>query len=135
MNHPKQEDYCLDTKKTDNIDLYINAFPSDVQERLRKIRDVVRAAAPDAEEKISYGMPAFAQNGILVYFAAFKNHIGFYPTPSGIAAFSGELSGCKNARGSVQFPLDRPLPLDLIRRIVLFRVRENTAKAAAKRKR
>ncbi len=111
------------------IDEYITAFPPDVQEKLEQMRVTIRAAAPDAVEKINYGMPTFAQNGNLVFFGAFKQHIGFYPTPSGIEAFKDELSVYKGAKGSVQFPLDEPLPLDLVRRIVEFRVAENLAKA------
>jgi uncharacterized protein YdhG (YjbR/CyaY superfamily) len=108
-----------------SIDGYISQFTPDVQEILQAIRKVIKEAAPEAEEKISYQMPAFAQHGILVYFAAHKNHIGFYPTASGIAAFKHELSEYKGAKGSVQFPLNRPIPFDLIRKIVKFRVEES----------
>ncbi|NNJ13009.1 hypothetical protein EKD04_022035 [Chloroflexales bacterium ZM16-3] len=114
------------------IDAYIATFPGEIQEKLEAIRAAIRAAAPDAHEKISYQMPTFALHGNLVHFAAFKNHIGFYPAPRGIEAFKDELSVYKGAKGSVQFPLDQPMPLDLIRRIVQFRVAENLAAAAAK---
>ena len=107
------------------IDEYIAQFPEDVQEILIKIRKVVREAAPDAREKISYKMPTFYLNGNLVHFAAFKSHIGFYPTPSGISSFKDELAPYKSAKGSVRFPLDEPIPYELIDKIVRFRVREN----------
>src|SRR5574341_2081418 len=99
-----------------NIDEYIAGFPQDVQEILEKIRLTIRKAAPDAEETIKYRMPTFTLKGNLVYFAAFKNHIGFYPVPSGIEKFKKELSVYKQGKGSVQFPLDQPMPHDLIRR-------------------
>lgn len=118
----------------DSIDEYISQFPGEVQERLRELRRVIREAAPDAEEKLSYRMPAFVLHGNLVYFAAFKNHIGFYPTSSGIEAFKAELAGFKGAKGSVQFPLDKPLPYELISRIVRFRVAENIARAKGRKR-
>jgi len=123
-----------DKTKPDNIDEYIAAFPQNIQERLQAIRAIVREAAPDAEEIIKYQMPTFMLKGNLVHFAAFKNHIGFYPTPTGIEAFQKELSVYKGAKGSIQFPLDQPLPLELIGKIVHFRVAENLEKAAAKSK-
>lgn len=107
-----------------NIDEYIDRFPPDVQDILRRIRAVIHAAAPEASEKISYQMPTFYLNGNLVHFAAFKMHIGFYPTPQAVEAFNDELAGYKGAKGSVQFPLDQPMPYDLIRRMVEFRVAE-----------
>lgn len=107
------------------IDEYIQQFPADIQDILKQIRQVIKEAAPEAEEKISYQMPCFYLNGNLVYFAAFKKHIGFYPTPNGIEEFKEELSHYKGAKGSVQFPLNQPMPLDLIRRIVEFRVAVN----------
>jgi uncharacterized protein YdhG (YjbR/CyaY superfamily) len=116
------------------IDEYIAGFPSDVQAILQRIRATIRKAAPQAEETIKYQMPAFVLHGNLVHFAAFKNHIGFYPVPTGIEAFKKELSAYKGAKGSVQFPLDQPIPYGLISRIVKFRVKENLAKAEAKRK-
>ena len=117
-----------------NIDEYIAGFPQDVQEILEKIRMTIRKAAPDAEEIINYGIPTFTLNGNLVHFAGFKNHIGFYPTPSGIEKFKNELSVYEGAKGSVQFPLDQPMPLGLISKIVKFRVKENLERAASKGK-
>lgn len=119
-------------KSFTSIDEYIATFPKDIQEILEKIRATVRDAAPDAEEKISYQMPTFFLNGNLVHFAAFPKHIGFYPTPSGIEAFQKQLSRYESAKGSVQFPLDKPIPYGLIRKIVKFRVKENLAKAKDK---
>ena len=115
------------------IDDYIADFPPAVQEILQTIRATVREAAPEATEAISYQMPTFMLHGNLVHFAGYKNHIGFYPVPTGIEAFKEELSVYKQGKGSVQFPLDQPMPYDLIRRIVAFRVAENVAKAATKR--
>lgn len=114
------------------IDEYIGLFPEDIQQILQEIRQVIKSAAPEATEKISYQMPTFYLKGNLVHFAAFKNHIGFYPVPSGIEKFKEELSQYKGGKGSVQFPLDKPIPYDLIKRIVLFRVEENFAKANKK---
>lgn len=110
------------------IDNYINCFPEEIQQRLYQIRDTIRQAAPEATEKISYMMPTFFLNGNLVHFAGYKNHIGLYPAPSGIEAFQKELSIYKNAKGSVRFPHDQPLPLGLVSEIVKFRVIENNAK-------
>jgi uncharacterized protein YdhG (YjbR/CyaY superfamily) len=107
------------------IDEYIKTFPEHVQNILKKMRATIREAAPDAEEAISYQIPTFRLNGNLVHFAAYKNHIGFYPAPSGIEAFKKELSPYKGAKGSVQFPIDKPVPYDLVKKIVLFRVKEN----------
>lgn len=107
-----------------NIDDYIGRFPEHVQQLLSKMRVTIRKAAPKAQETISYGMPAFRMNGILVWFAAHKNHIGLYPRASAVAAFKNELSAYKMAKGSVQFPFDRPLPLALVSRIVKFRVKQ-----------
>lgn len=115
-----------------DIDDYIAGFPQDIQAILQKIRQTVKRAAPEATEKISYQMPTFYLNGNLVHFAAFKHHIGFYPTPSGTAKFKKEISGYQAAKGSIQFPLDQPMPYDLIRQIVEFRVKENLAKAKKK---
>lgn len=104
---------------------YVNSFPLDTQKILTKIRETIKKAAPNAEECIAYRMPAYKLNGKpLVYFAAFKNHIGFYPTPQGIKSFNKELSEYKHAKGSVQFPIDEPIPLDLIKKIVKFRAQE-----------
>lgn len=116
------------------IDEYIVTFPADVQAILQKVRETIRKSAPQAEEAISYQMPTFKLNGNLVHFAAFKNHIGFYPVPSGIEKFKKELSAYKGAKGSVQFPLDRPIPYGLISKIVKFRVKENLEKVKAKAK-
>jgi uncharacterized protein YdhG (YjbR/CyaY superfamily) len=124
-----------DNKTTPNtIDDYISNFSQDVQATLQELRATIREAAPDAEETISYQMPTFKLHGNLVHFAAFKNHIGFYPTPTGIEEFEKELAAYKGAKGSVQFPIDKPMPLDLIRKIVKFRVAENLEKAKAKSK-
>ena len=115
-----------------SIDEYIATFPEDIQAILEAVRATIKAAAPEAQEKISYQMPTFFLNGNLVHFAAFKKHIGFYPAPRGIEAFKDELSVYKGAKGSVQFPLDEPMPLELISRIVHYRVAENLKKAAPK---
>ena len=116
------------------IDEYIAGFPKDVQDILQKIRMTIHEAAPEATEKISYQMPTFYLKGNLVHFAAFKEHIGFYPVPTGIKKFEKELSVYKQGKGSVQFPLDQPMPYDLISKIVKFRAKENLAKAAGKKK-
>ncbi|MFD6208931.1 iron chaperone [Peribacillus sp. NPDC060253] len=112
------------------IDEYILRFPEEVQEILRTLRKVIKDAAPEAEEKISYQMPTFALHGNLVHFAAYKNHIGFYPTPRGISAFQHALSEYKSSKGAVQFPLNKPIPYELISEIVTFRVDENIKKKA-----
>lgn len=117
-----------------SIDEYIRQFPGDVREKLETLRQVIRESAPEAAEKISYQMPTFDLSGNLVHFAAYPNHIGFYPAPSGIEAFKEELSKYKGAKGSVQFPLDQPMPYDLIRRIVAFRVVENQERAESKKR-
>lgn len=116
------------------IDDYIAAYPQDVQTILQELRTTIKKAAPDAQETINYAIPTFTLEGNLVHFAAFKKHIGFYPAPSGITAFKKELAGYVQAKGSVQFPLDKPLPLKLITRIVKFRVKENLAKAKARKR-
>ena len=113
------------TKKFDTMDEYIKSFPKDVQIILEEMRKTIRKAAPEATEAISYQIPTFKLNDKnSVHFAAFKNHIGFYPTPSGIEAFKKELSQYKGANGSVQFPLNRPIPYDLLEKIVIFRSKE-----------
>jgi len=117
-----------------NIDDYIAGFPQDIQEILEKIRATIKEVAPDAQETISYQIPTFTLNGNLVHFAAFKKHIGFYPTPAGIEEFKEELSAYEGAKGSVKFPLDQPIPYGLIRKITSFRVQESLAKAEAKGK-
>ncbi len=111
-----------------DFDDYISGFPAEVKEMLERLRATIKNAAPNAEEVISYSMPAFKLNGLLIYFAGYKNHIGLYPMASGIAAFKKELSIYKGAKGSVQFPIDKPLPLTLIKKIVKFRVAENLQK-------
>lgn len=122
----------MKTPPAKTIDEYIAGSPPEVQEKLQRIRAVIRAAAPDAAEAIKYQIPTFVLRENLVHFAAFQKHIGFYPTHSGIAAFSGELAGYQTAKGSVQFPLDKPVPLALIQKMVEFRVKESRARLAAK---
>src|SRR4051812_35549781 len=117
-----------------DIDEYIKNFPRPIQELLEQVRKTIKEAAPDAAEKINYGIPTFTLSGNLVHFAGYKNHIGFYPTPSGIENFREELSLFEGAKGSVKFPIDEPIPLDLIRKIVKFRVKENLEKAERKKK-
>ena len=121
-------------KASRDIDEYIARFPSDVRKILERVRRTIRKAAPEAEEAISYQIPTFKLKGNLVHFAAWKEHIGFYPTSSGIRKFKKELSAYEGAKGTVKFPMDEPMPLDLIARIVKFRVRENLERAAAKKK-
>lgn len=112
-----------------SIDEYIAEFPPEIQRVLQEVREIIRAAAPGATETISYAIPTFDLNGRhLVHFSGYKQHIGFYPTPSGIEAFKDELAGYKGAKGSVQFPLNQPMPLDLIRRMVEYRVKASKAK-------
>ncbi len=125
----KQSDTAVTT-----IDEYIRGFPPDVQAKLSELRAIVRQHAPDATEKIGYGVPTFFLNGNLVHFAAFKSHIGFYPTPTAITRFQKELTRYTGAKGSVQFPLDEPLPRELIAAMVEWRVAENSRKEP-KRKR
>ena len=115
-----------------NIDDYIASYPPEVQERLQAMRETIRKAAPKAEEKIGYGIPTFTLNGNLVHFGGSKNHVGFYPAPSAIKAFEKELSVYKGAKGSVQFPNDKPLPLGLVTKIVKYRVKENLEKEKKK---
>ena len=122
------------TTKPSTIDDYIAGFPKDVQKALQQVRETIQKAAPKAEETISYAMPAFKQNGNLVYFAAWKEHIGFYATPTGNSAFKKDLAGYKTSKGAIQFPLDKPMPVQLITKLVKFRVKENEEKAALKKK-
>jgi len=117
----------------ETVDQYIAAFPADVKKRMQQLRKTIKAGAPNADELISYQMPGYKYFGMLVYFAAYKNHIGFYATPTGHAAFKKELSVYKEGKGSVQFPLDQPLPLSLVTKIVKFRVKQNLEKAKAKK--
>ncbi len=122
------------TIKPQTIDDYLKGYPPVVRKKLQEIRQVIRKTAPAAEECISYQMPTFRLHGNLVHFAAWNDHIGFYPIPSGIKAFEKELSVYKQGKGSVQFPLNEPMPLKLIAKIVAYRVRENTLKAELKLK-
>jgi uncharacterized protein YdhG (YjbR/CyaY superfamily) len=119
--------------KTNEIDNYISGFPATTRILLQQIRTCIQQAAPEATEKINYGIPTFTFNGNLVHFAGYRNHIGFYPAPSAITAFKKELSVYKGAKGSVQFPIDQALPLTLIGKIVKFRVKENLKKAVSKK--
>lgn len=123
----------IDKTNAKDVDKFIAGFPTDIQKLLVQLRTTIRKAAPKAEEKINYGIPTFTLNGNLVHFSASKNHIGFYPTPSGIEAFKKELSAYEGAKGSIKFPLDKPLPLTLITKIVKFRVKENLEKAKTKK--
>jgi uncharacterized protein YdhG (YjbR/CyaY superfamily) len=113
------------TGRFETIDEYIQTFPKDTQKILEQVRQTIKEAAPDAEEAISYQIPTFKLNGNLVHFAAFKNHIGFYPAPSGQKAFEKELSAYKSGKGSIQFPIHKPMPLALIKKIVKYRVKES----------
>lgn len=125
----------MKTVKAANVDEYIAGFPKEIQKLLKQVRSTIKKAAPRAEEGIGYGMPAYKLNKKpLVYFAGYENHIGFYATPTGHKAFVKELSTYKQGKGSVQFPVDEPMPLALITKIVKFRVKENSEKAAAKKK-
>lgn len=117
-----------------DIDEYIAGFPKDIQVILENVRATIREAAPDAKEAISYQMPTFKLNGNLVHFAAFKNHIGFYPAPKGIEVFKNELAGLVSGKGSVQFPINKPIPYETIAKIVQYRVAENLGEAKAKKK-
>ena len=122
------------TNTPKDIDQYISIFPEDIQEILQEIRSTIQQAAPGAEEAISYQMPTFKLKGNLVHFAAYKKHIGFYPAPSGIERFKNRLTDYETSKGAIRFPLDKPIPLDLISDIVAFRVTENLEKAAQKAK-
>lgn len=115
-----------------SIDDYIAQFPNEIQKKLLDLRSIIHGAAPNAEERISYSMPAFFQNGILVYFAAFKDHLSFFPTGSGVSAFADEIKAYKVSKGTMRIPFDQPLPVDLITRIVKFRVAENMKKQEKK---
>ncbi len=123
----------MDKRIYKDIDDYIEQQPEAVHERLKVVRATVAAAAPEAEEAISYGLPTFKLYGVLVHFGAFKNHIGFYALPSGNVAFQQELAKYPTGKGSINFPLNQPLPIELIAQIVAFRVDENMAKAAGKK--
>jgi uncharacterized protein YdhG (YjbR/CyaY superfamily) len=134
LTRSKGDRMTTDKTTPAGMDEYIANFPKDVQVILQKIRTAIRKAAPNAEETIKYQMPTFTLKGNLVHFAAFKNHIGFYPVPTGIEKFKKELSGYVGGKGSVQFPLDQPIPYELISKIVKFRVQEDLEKAEAKGK-
>ena len=120
--------------KFNSIDEYIGLYPSEVQDILTTLRKVIKELAPEATEKISYQMPTFAMHGNLVHFAAYKKHIGFYPAASGVAAFTDKLVEYKTSKGAIQFPIDKPLPYELIKEIVRFRVDENIKRAEEKLK-
>jgi uncharacterized protein YdhG (YjbR/CyaY superfamily) len=122
----------MEPKKVNSIDEYIANSPKGVQKKLKELRATIKASAPDATEKISYQMPTFYLKGNLVHFAALKNHIGFYPTPSGVQAFIKETAKYASTKGAIQFPLDEPLPLKLVSKIVKFRVKENLRRAKKK---
>jgi len=124
----------INSKEIKSIDDYINQFPDEIKTRLETIRGAIKKTAPKATEVISYGMPAFKQNKVLVYFAAGKNHIGFYPTPNPIKVFSKELEGYKTSKGAIQFPLDKKIPLTLISKITKFRVKEDLELFKSKQK-
>lgn len=127
--------HTMDTKKKfTTIDEYHAAFPQQVQDILAEIRDTIKSTAPDAKEVISYNMPAFKQHGVLVYYAAYQHHIGFYSLPSGNKAFQKELAKYKQGKGSIQFPIDEPMPLKLITDMVKFRLKEDQEKYDAKKK-
>ena len=117
-----------------SVDDYIKQFPPDIRKKLKQLRGIILNAAPDCEEGISYQMPVYKQNGVLVYFGAFKNHIGFFPTASGISEFKKELSGYKLSKGTIQIPNEKPIPINLIKRIVKFRINKNSKKLKAKKK-
>ncbi len=117
-----------------SVDAYIAGFPPEVQSRLKQMRQAIARLAPDATETIGYGIPTFKLHGNLVHYAGYANHVGFYPGGAGIAAFQEEIAGYKSAKGSVQFPHDRPLPIALVKKIVKYRVAQNEAKAAEKAK-
>jgi uncharacterized protein YdhG (YjbR/CyaY superfamily) len=116
------------------IDEYIMGFPPDIQQKLQEIRAVIRETAPEATEKISYQMPTFYLKGNLVHFAAFNDHLSLFPAPSGVEKFMAELGDYKTSKGTIQFPIDQPVPLDLVKRITAFRVEENRNKATSKKK-
>ena len=124
----------MKTSVVNNVDEYIDGFPAETQKLLEQLRSTIIEAAPKAEEVISYSMPAYKYEGMLVYFAGYKNHIGFYPGAAVVESFKKEISGYKWAKGSVQFPIDEPIPVKLVTKIVKFRVKQNKEKAAAKAK-
>lgn len=119
--------------KFKSVDEYIFYLPKETRVVLNELRKTIKKVAPESEEKISYNMPAFFQNGVLVYYAAYKNHIGFYPLPSGVKKFQKEISKYKSSKGAIQFPIDEPLPVKLITKIVRFRLEENMLKSKMKK--
>jgi Uncharacterized conserved protein len=121
------------TNKFKTVDQYLSAFPSNTKVLLKKMRETVKEVAPQAEELISYNMPAFRWNGMLVWYAAFKQHIGFYPTPSAIKTFAQELRQYKTSKGAIQFPIDEPIPTNLVKKIVKLRMKQNLEKAKTKK--
>lgn len=121
-------------KKFQTVEEYLSALPGSVKDTVEGLRKTIRQAAPQAQEAVSYNMPAFECNGMLVWYAAFKRHIGFYPKASAIAAFKRELAGYKTSKGAVQFPIEKPIPADLVRKIVTFRVKENERATRSRRK-
>ena len=123
----------MEKSEPKTIDEYIASFPLKTQEILQQVRETIHKAVPNAKEVISYKMPAFRQNAVLVYFAAYKNHIGFYPTGSGIEAFHHEFGDYKWSKGAVQFPIDKPMPLDLITRITKFKAERDLEKVKEKK--
>lgn len=124
----------MKTIKANTIDEYIDAQPANIKKLLKQMRTTIRKAAPEAEEAIKYGIPTFVQNGNIVHFAGYQNHIGFYPAPMGIEAFQRETAQYESGKGTLQFPIDRPLPLDMVARIVKFRVEQNNAKTNSKKR-
>lgn len=122
----------MEATKFKTVDEYFSAFPASTKSVLRKMRATIKEVVPQAEEVISYNMPAFKQNGILVWYAAYKQHIGFYPTPGPIKTFAQELRQYKTSKGAIQFPIDKPIPTSLVKKIVNFRVKQNLEKARAK---
>lgn len=123
----------MDNSEYQTIDEFIAQFPPEVQEALQTMRKVIREVAPDAKEKIAYGIPTFDYFGNLVHFSAYKNHIGFYPAPSGIEQFKEALAKYQKGKGTIQFPLDQPIPYDLVREVTIYRVAENLRKAEEKK--
>ncbi len=119
-------------KTFEDINEYISEFPEEIKVILKQIRQIIREAAPEAKEAIKYGMPTFVLNGNLVHFAAFKNHIGFYPAPSGIDAYINELAVYRTGKGTIQFPINKPIPFDLIKKVVKYRMQENLGKRKGK---
>jgi uncharacterized protein YdhG (YjbR/CyaY superfamily) len=122
----------MEATKFKTVEEYLSAFPATTKSILRKMRSTIKEVVPKADEVISYNMPAFKQNGILVWYAAYRQHIGFYPTPAAIKTFAQELRQYKTSKGAIQFPIDKPLPTSLVKKIVRFRVKQNLEKAKAK---